>query len=156
MAINKDEIIFDNKTLADLFSDIYKNSKNKSKRIDLLLDSVKDLVTGISEAALVLPILKEVLEIGVKNDEQLIKLAGVVQRLLTGGNNNTGTNELLTEDEKKHLLKSAHVDKTLTSEENSMDVDEQILKLEKQVAAAKLEVKKGDKKLLGELDVKNI
>jgi len=154
MAIDSNEIIFDNKTLADLFSDIYKNSKNKSKRIDLLLDSVKGLVTGINEAALVLPILKEVLEIGVKNDEQLIKLAGVIQRLLTGGNNNNGNNELLTEDEKKNLLKTAHVDKTLTSEEDSMDVDAQIKKLELKVAAAKTEVKKGDKKLLGELDVK--
>lgn len=153
MAIKTDEIIFDDKTLSDLFSDIYKNSKNKQKRIDLLLDSVKTLITGINEAALVLPILKEVLEIGVKNDEQLIKLAGVIQRLLTGSNNDTNT-ELITEDEKKSLLKSAHVNKTLIGEEKSMDVDEQIKKLELQVAAAKNEVKKGDKKLLGELDGK--
>ena len=68
MSINKDELIFDNKSLSDLFSDIYKNSKNKQKKIDDLLDMVKNLVTGISEAAIVLPILKEVLEVGVKND----------------------------------------------------------------------------------------
>lgn len=154
MAINKDEIIFDNKTLSDLFSDIYKNSKNKQKKIDILLDSVKDLITGVSEATLVLPILKEVLEVSVKNDEQLIKLAGVIQRLLTGGSIIESKVELLTEEEKKHLLKSAHINKTLTGETESIDIDKQIEKLELQVAAAKLEVKKGNKKLLGELDGK--
>ena len=154
MSINKDELIFDNKSLSDLFSDIYKNSKNKQKKIDDLLDMVKNLVTGISEAAIVLPILKEVLEVGVKNDEQLIKLAGVIQRLLTGGNNNGGgTNELLTEEEKKNLLKAAHVDKNLAND-TGMDIDKQLEQLEEKIAKAKQEVDKGDKKLLGAIDGK--
>lgn len=152
MPINNDEIIFDNKTLSDLFSDIYKNSKNKQKKIDNLLETVKDLISGINEAALVLPLLKEILEVGVKNDEQLIKLAGVVQRLLTGNNNSgNGSNELLTEDEKKHLLKQAHVDKSLVADDAVMDVDKQIEALEMKIARAKAEVKKGDNKLLGEV-----
>ena len=154
MSINKDELIFDNKSLSDLFSDIYKNSKNKQKKIDDLLDMVKNLVTGISEAAIVLPILKEVLEVGVKNDEQLIKLAGVIQRLLTGGNNNGGgTNELLTEEEKKNLLKAAHVDKNLAND-TGLDIDKQLEQLEEKIAKAKQEVDKGDKKLLGAIDCK--
>ena len=156
MSIDKNELIFDNKSLSDLFSDIYNNSKRKQKKIDNLIETVGKLLVGVNDVAIILPMLKEILEVGVKNDEQLIKLAGVIQRLLTGSTAASNTSELLTEDEKKYLLKSANADKTLISENEGIDIDNRIAKLEEQVKKAKAEVTKGDKKLLGELSVKTI
>lgn len=156
MSIDKNELIFDNKSLSDLFSDIYNNSKRKQKKIDNLIETVGKLLVGVNDVAIILPMLKEILEVGVKNDEQLIKLAGVIQRLLTGSTAASSASELLTEDEKKHLLKSANIDKTSTSENEGIDIDKRIAKLEEQVKKAKAEVIKGDKKLLGELSVKTI
>ena len=76
-----DNEIFKGKTMSDLFSEIYTNSKNTKIQVKSLIDSLKDLIDGVGDATLIVPLIKEYLDIGVKNDEHLLKLATVVQRL---------------------------------------------------------------------------
>lgn len=76
-----DKEIFSGKTLSDLCKEIYDNSRKKDKQISALIVELKELIEGIDDATLVVPMIKEYLEIGVKNDEHLIKLATVIQRL---------------------------------------------------------------------------
>jgi hypothetical protein len=76
-----DKIIFEDKTLSDLFKEIYDNSRKKDKQITSMVGELKSLIEGIDDATLVVPMIKEYMEIGVKNDEHLIKLAQIVQRL---------------------------------------------------------------------------
>lgn len=76
--------LFEGKSLSDLFKEIYDNSVAKKQQIKELIASLATLVEGIGDATLLVPLIKEYLEIGVKNDEQLIKLAQIVQRLDTG------------------------------------------------------------------------
>ena len=97
-----DTVLFDGKTSADIFKEIYTNSKKKDKQINALIAELKPLIQHIGDTAVVVPLIKEYLEISVKNDEHLIKMMAVIQRL---GNNNTnsGGDSLLTEDELKQL-----------------------------------------------------
>lgn len=76
--------LFEGKNLSDLFKEIYDNSSAKREQIKGLIGSLAPLVQGIGDATLLVPLIKEYLEIGVKNDEQLIKLAQIVQRLDSG------------------------------------------------------------------------
>lgn len=80
----QDVELFEGKSLADLFKEIYDNSSSKRQQIKELISSLSPLVQGIGDATLLVPLIKEYLEIGVKNDEQLIKLAQIVQRMDSG------------------------------------------------------------------------
>jgi hypothetical protein len=74
--------IYGNTSLADVFKEIHVNQKEKNKQIDNLIQQLSPLVKSINDAAVVVPLIKEYLDVGVKNDEQLIKMTSVVQRLL--------------------------------------------------------------------------
>ena len=100
---NLDSIIFKEKKFSDLLEEIYDNSKAKEKQIAALISELKPLINDIGDAVLVVPLIKEYMEIGVKNDEQLIKMATIVQRAL----NNAGGEDSgfgISEAEKAQLL----------------------------------------------------
>ena len=79
MSIDKE--IFKGKTLSDLFGEIYDNSKETKAQVKGLIGELKPLIENIGDATLLVPMIKEYMEMGVKNDEHLIKLAQVIQRL---------------------------------------------------------------------------
>ena len=76
-----DKKIFKGKTLSNLFEEIYNNSNNTKNQIKALIADLKPLIENIGDATLVVPLIKEYMEIGVKNDDHLIKLATIIQRL---------------------------------------------------------------------------
>ena len=76
-----DKTIFKNKTLSDLFSEIYENSTSTRAQVKGLISELKPLIENLGDATLIVPMIKEYMEIGVKNDEHLIKLATVIQRI---------------------------------------------------------------------------
>ena len=79
--MSTDKEIFKGKTLSDLFGEIYDNSKETKAQVKGLIGELKPLIENIGDATLLVPMIKEYMEIGVKNDEHLIKLAQVIQRL---------------------------------------------------------------------------
>ena len=97
-----DQIIFDDKSFSDLLKEIHKNQSKKSKQLASLIAELRPLITNLGDATVVVPLIKEYMEISVKNDDQLIKMAAIVQRLSTG-NANTGDGGLLTEEEMEQL-----------------------------------------------------
>ena len=102
-----DNIIFKKKKFSDILSEIYDNQKKKEKQITGLISELKPLINDIGDATLIVPLIKEYMEIGVRNDEQLIKMATIVQRAL---NNSTNEDSLgISEAEKEELL--AELDK---------------------------------------------
>jgi len=101
-----DNILWDDKTSSDVFKEIYQNSKKKEKQINSLIAELKPLIQNIGDAPVVVPLIKEYLEVGVKNDEHLIKMMAVIQRI----SNNTssgGNDSLLTDEELKQLQQIA-------------------------------------------------
>ena len=76
-----DKEIFKGKTLSDIFGEIYDNSKETKGQVKGLIGELKPLIENIGDATLIVPMIKEYMEIGVKNDEALIKLATIIQRI---------------------------------------------------------------------------
>ena len=98
-----DSVVFGKKKFSDILSEIYDNQKRKEKQISGLIAELKPIINDIGDATLIVPLIKEYLEIGVKNDEQLIKMSTIVQRAL---NSSSGEESLgITEEEKQELLK---------------------------------------------------
>ena len=100
------QIIFDDKSFSDLLKEIHKNQTKKSKQLASLIAELRPLITSLGDATVVVPLIKEYMEISVKNDDQLIKMAAIVQRLSTGASS-TGDGGLLTEEEMEQLQQAA-------------------------------------------------
>ena len=75
--------IFDGKSLSSLFKDIYDNTTFNRKQLDVLTKELVQFIKDGDTAVQIVPMIKEYLEINVKNDDQLVKMAGIVQRLIS-------------------------------------------------------------------------
>lgn len=100
MNLNKN--IFKDKKLSDIFQEIYNNQKEKKTQVKELILELKGLINNIGDATLLVPLIKDYLDIGVKNDNQLIQLANLICKL----NENDELNGSITEKEKEELLKT--------------------------------------------------
>ena len=96
--------IFKGKTFQDLTRDIYENTTNKKKQIDLLISEIHGFITTIDDVIMVAPIIKEYMDTAVKNDEHLVKLAGVLQRIISKSNGGDEESMLLSDSEKEELM----------------------------------------------------
>ena len=99
-----DNIVFKNKKFSDILEEIYNNQQKKDKQVNALISELKPLISDIGDATLVVPLIKEYMEISVKNDDILIKMAALAQRAMA-----TVTSEgaLTISDEEKEQLLSA-------------------------------------------------
>ena len=100
------QIIFDDKSFSDLLKEIHKNQSKKSKQLASLIAELRPLVQSLGDATVVVPLIKEYMEISVKNDDQLIKMAAIVQRLSTS-TSSSGDAGLLSEEEMNQLMQVA-------------------------------------------------
>ena len=103
-----DEIeIFKGKTFQSLIKDIYENSKSKKSQLDLLVQEIHTLINGVEDVALLGPVIKELMDVSVKNDEHLVKLASVLQRIITKSQTGTDEDSLgLSDHEKEELIET--------------------------------------------------
>ena len=108
----KDYEIFEGKTLSDVFKDIYDNSKTNKTQLEVLMKEVVGFIKDGDTAVQIIPMLKEYLEINVKNDEQLVKLATIVQRITAAEKrvSDSGDEFGLSEAEKEQLMNAIESD----------------------------------------------
>jgi hypothetical protein len=79
-----DVTIFGNTSLADLFKQIHRNNKDVDKQINELIDTLKPIATSnAGSAVMLMPTVKDLIDVNVKNNDQLIKMAGIAQRAAT-------------------------------------------------------------------------
>ena len=98
-----DKVVFGEKKFSDLLEEIYNNQKKKEGQIGALISELKPLISDIGDATLIVPLIKEYMDIGVKNDDLLIKMATLVQRALqaeASGDDSFG----ISDEEKEQLL----------------------------------------------------
>ena len=100
---NLESNIFGKKKFSDILKEIYDNQKKKEVQISALIGELKPLINDIGDATLVVHLIKEYMELGIKNDEQLIKMSTIIQRALSS-NKSEEEGFGMTEDEKKQLL----------------------------------------------------
>jgi hypothetical protein len=99
-----DSNVFGKKKFSDILEEIYNNQKKKELQISQLITQLKPLIEDIGDATLIVPLIKEYMELGIKNDEQLIKMSTIIQRALSSGRSEE-EGYGMTEEEKKQLLK---------------------------------------------------
>jgi len=109
MDINSE--IYDGKSLADLFSEIHKNTDSKRAQINSFIMKMVQLIRTPEDAAVIGPIVQGFLEVNVKNDEHLVRVAQIVQRIVSVGAKSSAVSDFgLSEAEKEALLKDIRVE----------------------------------------------
>ena len=104
--MEKDFKLFGDKNFSDLSEEIYNNTKLKKTQIDLLIQEVHGYIQGIEDIAIVGPIIKELMDVGIKNDDNLVKLATLYQRIMSKQPIDESDVGLLSEEEKEQLMAS--------------------------------------------------
>ena len=124
------EELFKGVTFSDLMSDVYHNSKKKDRQINQLISQLQPLIKTTSDATIVVPLIKEYLDIAVKNDDHLVKLTAIVQRFISTKQTIAGEGSLLSEDEKKQLIAVANetFEHELTEEVERLENEDRVLK----------------------------
>ena len=112
--MDKNDELFKGTTFADLMSDVYHNSKKKDRQINQLIAQLQPLIKNASDATIIVPLIKEYLDVAVKNDDHLVKLTAIVQRYISTKQTISGADGLLSDEEKQHLLRVA--EQTLSAE----------------------------------------
>lgn len=105
-----DEKIFEGKSFSDLTKDIYDNQKNKKLQLDLLIQELHGMIQTLDDAVMMAPLIKEMFEVSVKNDEHLVKLASVWQRIISKSASSNEDGMFLSEAEKEDLINALQSD----------------------------------------------
>jgi len=103
--MDKDTEIFRGKNFSDILKDIYENTKKKERQIIQLIADLKPLVSNVKDAMLVVPLICGYLDIAVKNDEHLVKMAAIVQRMMNRSRFEGDDELIMTDDEKEELMR---------------------------------------------------
>ena len=135
--MDKDDILFKNTSFSDLMSEVYHNSKKKDRQISSLIAELQPLIKNASDATIIVPLIKEYLDIAVKNDDHLIKLTAIVQRYISTKQTISGADGLLSEEEKQQLLKVAGETLEQELDEEIQKIDSETKELTERIQAAK-------------------
>ena len=115
--------LFGKKNFSDLLKEIHTNQKDKEVQLRSLIEGLKPLITDPGEATMIVPLIKEYMELAIKNDDALIKMAGIVQRAM---NSKMGDSDEILSDEDKEMLFSSlqDLDKKVEEIEVEATIDE--------------------------------
>ena len=116
--------LFPGKNLSGLFKDIYDNQQNKKQRISELIAEMKKVIRHAGDMAVIGPIIKDLVDTSVKNDDSLIKMAAIAQRIIGASQKAEGDSGFLSDDEKEQLLKQLDETITQVADEQDIKVDE--------------------------------
>lgn len=127
--MDKDSPLFKKTSFADLMQEIHSNQRKKDRQINLLIAELKPLIQSISDATVIVPLIKEYLEVSVKNDDHLVKLLAVTQRWMATNTKAAiagGDNTLITDEEKEQLLRELENIQEDFSVEKDIDVNKDV------------------------------
>ena len=116
--------LFPGKNLSGLFKDIYDNQQNKKQRISELIAEMKKVIRHAGDMAVIGPIIKDLVDTSVKNDDALIKMAAIAQRIIGAQHKAEGDSGFLSDEEKEQLLKQLEETVHEVADEQDVRVDE--------------------------------
>tara|TARA_Y100000592_G_scaffold77394_1_gene121391 strand:+ start:1478 stop:1876 length:399 start_codon:yes stop_codon:yes gene_type:complete len=108
--VKSNDEIFEGKTFQDLTKDIYENQKNKKLQLDLLIQEIHGMIQTLDDAVMIAPLIKEMFDVAIKNDEHLVKLASVYQRIIAKSSSGDDESMLLSDSEKEDLISALQED----------------------------------------------
>jgi fructose-1,6-bisphosphatase len=127
MGMDTDFELYKGKSFKDLCKDIYSNQENRKEQIEVFISDLRPLIKNVNDAMIVVPLIKGYLDTANVNDDHLVKLAAIIQKIMTAHSQAAeGTGLGLTEEEKKNLLaeitaienSDSIIGEKLTKEEN--------------------------------------
>jgi len=122
--------IFEGKSLSDLFKDIYENTKTNKTQLEVLMKEVVGFIKDGDTAVQIIPMLKEYLEINVKNDDQLVKVAAIVQRIIAAENKGSSEEEFGLSDAEKEQLMGAIEEAATDLQTHSDEITDDMKRIE--------------------------
>ncbi len=122
--------IFEGKSLSGLFKDIYENTKTNKTQLEVLMKEVVGFIKDGDTAVQIIPMLKEYLEINVKNDDQLVKVAAIVQRIIAAENKGSSEEEFGLSDAEKEQLMGAIEDAATDLQNHSDEITDDMKRIE--------------------------
>jgi hypothetical protein len=139
--MDKNDELFKGTSFSDLMSDVYHNSKKKDRQINQLIAQLQPLIKNASDATIIVPLIKEYLDVAIKNDDHLVKLTAIVQRYISTKQTISGADGLLSDEEKQQLLKVAEqtLSAELEEEFDQIEQESQMLNQKIQTAREKIE-----------------
>jgi hypothetical protein len=117
--MDNDKIIFDDKSMTDLYREMYNRSENKKTQINTILSDIQKHITDKNDAILMLPRINDFMLVGVKNDDNFLKMIAVIQKMETL-KDGAANGELLSEEEKEQLRNS--IESSVTDLKSSINV----------------------------------
>jgi hypothetical protein len=140
--MDKNDELFKGTSFADLMSDVYHNSKKKDRQINQLISQLQPLIRNASDATIIVPLIKEYLDVAVKNDDHLVKLTAIVQRYISTKQTISGADGLLSDEEKEQLLKIAETTLAVELEDELEQLDAEAMEIKAKIAIAKVSGRK--------------
>jgi len=140
--MDKNDELFKGTSFADLMSDVYHNSKKKDRQINQLIAQLSPLIKNASDATVIVPLIKEYLDVAVKNDDHLVKLTAIVQRYISTKQTIANVDGALSEEEKQYLLKVAESTMATELEDEIDRMSSDDIALEQRVADVKQKLTK--------------
>ena len=122
--------IFEGKSLSNLFKDIYDNTTRNKEQLEVLMKEVVGFIKDGDTAVQIIPMLKEYLEINVKNDDQLVKVAAIVQRIIAAENKGGSEEEFGLSEAEKEQLMGAIEDAATDLQSHSDEIEEDMKRIE--------------------------
>jgi hypothetical protein len=135
--MDRNDEIFKGTSFADLMHDVYHNSKKKDRQINQLISQLQPLIKNASDATIIVPLIKEYLDVAVKNDDHLVKLTAIVQRYISTTQTITGADSLLSDEEKQQLITIAQSTLTHELEDEIEKIEEEDREIKQKIATAK-------------------
>ena len=139
--MDKNEEIFKGTSFADLMHDVYHNSKKKDRQINQLISQLQPLIRNASDATIIVPLIKEYLDVAVKNDDHLVKLTAIVQRYISTSQTISGADSLLSESEKRQLIEIAQTTLTHELEDEIEKIEHEDQEIKQKIADVKSKLK---------------
>ena len=73
--------IFKGKTIAKLMEEAYKDKNDKSSQLRSMINQLKDLINDGGDAVMMVPLIKEYMDLLIKNDDTIIKILTIIQKI---------------------------------------------------------------------------
>jgi len=140
--MDKNDELFKGTSFADLMSDVYHNSKKKDRQINQLISQLQPLIRNASDATIIVPLIKEYLDVAVKNDDHLVKLTAIVQRYISTKQTISGADGLISDEEKQELLRIAEKTMSAELEEEIDNITQEDIELQQRIKQAKEKLEK--------------
>ena len=124
--------LFDGKNLSSLFKDIYDNQQVKKKNISDMIESLRKLIKNVGEATVIAPIIRDLIDSSIKNDDHLIKLATIAQRIVAADKKSEGEAGFLSAEERAQLL--AEIDQVQEEVKRMDDIENEVEEIKQKIS----------------------